>query len=58
MDCNSEVFMSKHLNVANHLTELELRARAEAAKDPNERMRWVAILQNKAGKEATLIADF
>ena len=50
--------MSKHLNVANHLTELELRARAEAAKDPNERMRWVAILQKKAGKEATLIADF
>ena len=50
--------MSKHLNVANHLTELELRARAEAAKDPNERMRWVAILQNKAGKAATFIADF
>jgi hypothetical protein len=36
--------MSKHLIVANHLTELELRARAEAAEDPNERMRWVAIL--------------
>jgi transposase len=50
--------MSKHLIVANHLTELELRARAEAAEDPIERMSWVAILQKKAGKAATLIADF
>lgn len=50
--------MPKTLNVATHLTDDELRARAEAAEDPDERMRWIAILQKKQGRSAKLIADF
>lgn len=47
-----------HLPVAPHLTDEELRRRAEAATDPDERLRWIAILQKKQGRSATLIADF
>ena len=47
-----------HLPDKPHLSDGELRARAEAATDPDERMRWVAVLQKKQGHPATLIADF
>ncbi len=50
--------MSKHLSVAAHLSDDELRARARATGDPDERLRWIAVLQKKQGQPATLIADF
>jgi hypothetical protein len=50
--------MATILKVLPHLTDDELRKRAEAASDPDERMRWVAILQKKAGRSPELIADF
>ncbi len=50
--------MATILKVLPHLSDDELRQRAEAATDPDERMRWVAILQKKAGRSPELIADF
>jgi hypothetical protein len=50
--------MAARLLVADHLTEKELRNRAENAENADERMRWIAILQKKLGKPARLIADF
>lgn len=47
-----------HLSVVPHLSEDALRRRVTDAKDPDERMRWIAILQKQAGRPATLIADF
>lgn len=50
--------MAQALMVADHLTEKQLRERAENAANADERMRWIAILQKKLGKPASLIADF
>ena len=41
--------MSMHLSVEPHLSDDDLRARARAATDPDERMRWMAVLQKKQG---------
>ena len=50
--------MPTPLLVAPHLTEAELRSRAKNAKNPDERMRWIAVTQKMAGRSTTLIADF
>ena len=50
--------MSMILKVLPHLSDEQLRERAEAAADPDERMRWIAILQKKMGRSPELIADF
>jgi transposase len=50
--------MSMILKVLPHLSDEHLRGRAEAAADPDERMRWIAILQKKMGRSPELIADF
>jgi hypothetical protein len=50
--------MPKILHVSAHLTDDELRARAEGAEDPDERLRWMAIRQKMQGRSPTLIADF
>lgn len=50
--------MATILKVLPHLSDEQLRRRAEDADDPDERMRWVAILQKKAGRSPELIADF
>lgn len=53
-----EVVMPVPLLVASHLTETELRNRAKNTRNPDERMRWIAITQKMAGRSTTLIADF
>lgn len=50
--------MARILKVLPHLSDEQLRLRAEDAADPDERMRWIAILQKKAGRSPELIADF
>lgn len=50
--------MATILKVLPHLSADELRARAEGCSDPDERMRWIAILQKSAGRSPELIADF
>jgi transposase len=50
--------MATILKVLPHLTDEQLRARAKAATDPDEAMRWVAIIQKNAGRSPELIADF
>lgn len=50
--------MATILKVLPHLSAEEMRSRAEEATDPDERMRWVAILQKSLGRSPDLIADF
>ncbi len=50
--------MATILKVLPHLSDEQLRERAKTATDPDERMRWIAILQKKAGRSPELIADF
>ena len=50
--------MATILKVLPHLSEEQLRACEEAATDPSERMRWIAIRQKMLGHSPELIADF
>jgi hypothetical protein len=49
--------MSLIVKVLPKLSDEQLRERAAAA-DPDEQMRWIAILQKKMGRSPELIADF
>jgi hypothetical protein len=50
--------MATLLKVLPHLSDEQLRERARTATEPDECMRWIAILQKKAGRSPELIADF